>query len=117
MTGVGSLQLTSRACAQIEIYQRLVFDYSIGKPDAKRFMEYVKLPRNAGYVHPEWAKRQKELWHRMAVLDAVALLAIKVHKAARLNQIDTPVAAGVTDTLFPESIRQGKPAKSSPAGK
>ena len=49
-------------------YQRLVFDYSQGKQDAARFMEYVKLPRNVSYIHPDWVKTQKETWRNPANL-------------------------------------------------
>ena len=50
------------------LYQRLVFDYSQGVHDADRFMTYVKLPRRAPYVHPDWARKERELWRHPANL-------------------------------------------------
>jgi hypothetical protein len=50
------------------LYQRLVFDYSQGVHDAKRFMTYVKLPRRAAYIHPDWARKESTLWRHPANL-------------------------------------------------
>ncbi|MCH2062291.1 MAG: hypothetical protein MK194_01055, partial [Roseibacillus sp.] len=50
------------------LYQRLVFDYSQGVHDADRFMTYVKLPRRVSYVHPDWARKERELWRHPANL-------------------------------------------------
>ncbi len=50
------------------LYQRLVFDYSRGVHDANRFMTYVKLPRQVSYVHPDWARNERELWRHPANL-------------------------------------------------
>lgn len=50
------------------LYQRLVFDYSQGVHDANRFMTYVKLPRQVPYVHPDWARNERELWRHPANL-------------------------------------------------
>ncbi len=50
------------------LYQRLVFDHSQGAHDANRFMTYVKLPRRVPYVHPDWARKESELWRHPANL-------------------------------------------------
>jgi len=39
------------------LFQRLDFDRSRGVYDKARFLEYLKLPRNAGYVNPLYLKR------------------------------------------------------------
>ena len=48
--------------------QRLIFDYSQGKSEAVRFMDYVKLPRTASYIHPDWPKNHKSDWRTPANL-------------------------------------------------
>ena len=50
------------------LYQRLVYDHSRGVHHAARFMEYVKLPRNVPYIHPDWPKKHKEDWRSPANL-------------------------------------------------
>ena len=48
--------------------QRLIFDYSQGNYQAARFMDYVKLPRTASYIHPDWPKNHKSDWRTPANL-------------------------------------------------
>lgn len=48
------------------LYQRLQHDRSIGVRDAKRFLTYVKLPRNVGYIRPEWRRNDKDAWRHAA---------------------------------------------------
>ena len=50
------------------LYQRLVFDYSQGIYNANRFMSYVKLPRRASHIHPEWPRKESTLWRHPANL-------------------------------------------------
>ena len=41
------------------LYQRLLFDRSVGLYDRERFMEYIKLPREASYIETKY-HRQRE---------------------------------------------------------
>lgn len=38
------------------LYQRLEFDRSHGKYDKNRFLEYIRLPRNVGYINADYMK-------------------------------------------------------------
>ena len=40
------------------LYQRLVFDQQAGQYDKTTFMEYIKLPRRAGYMDSDYMKRE-----------------------------------------------------------
>ena len=46
------------------LYHRLAFDETQGQYDKDRFMEYLKLPRNVGYVNPNYVGRQEHRNHR-----------------------------------------------------
>ena len=41
------------------LYHRLVFDRSVGVYDRERFMEYIKLPREASYIQPDYHRQRK----------------------------------------------------------
>ena len=45
------------------LYRRLVFDRSQGVYDKQRFMTYIKLPRNAGYMNAEFMKQEESRRH------------------------------------------------------
>lgn len=49
------------------LYQRLLFDHALGEHDHDRFLTYLKLPRNVGYIRSEWRK-QREVWRTPADL-------------------------------------------------
>ena len=38
------------------LYHRLRHDWKLGRPDERRFGEYLRLPREARYVNPDWLK-------------------------------------------------------------
>ena len=44
------------------LYQRLAHDRATGNINAARFLTYVKLPRNASYIRPEWRKELGGDW-------------------------------------------------------
>lgn len=48
------------------LYQRLGHDRSRGVHDEKRFMTYVKLPRQASYIRPAWRKEVAKAWEHPA---------------------------------------------------
>ncbi len=50
------------------LYQRLVHDRALGKESEERFLAYLKLPRNVGYLCPHWRKREPEVWRYRANL-------------------------------------------------
>jgi len=39
------------------LYQRLTHDRALGNYDKDRFMEYIRIPRSAGYVNPKYLER------------------------------------------------------------
>ncbi len=42
------------------LYNRLTHDLALGKYDLDRFMEYIKLPRNVGYMNNDYLKAARE---------------------------------------------------------
>ncbi len=40
------------------LHHRLVHDLALGKPDRERFMAYLRLPRDSGYVNPKYLRRR-----------------------------------------------------------
>ena len=47
------------------LYRRLVHDRALGVWDAERFMTYIKLPRQAVYVRPEYLRKHPDRGHRV----------------------------------------------------
>lgn len=50
------------------LYQRLAHDRAAGKEDEKRFLQYLALPRNVGYLNPKWREKEPALWRHPANL-------------------------------------------------
>ncbi len=46
------------------LYQQLVLDRQLGTYDVKKFQEYLKLPRSAGYVNREYLSRKEHRDHQ-----------------------------------------------------
>jgi len=40
------------------LHHRLLFDLKRGRPDRGLFLEYLRLPRQAGYVNPKWLEKR-----------------------------------------------------------
>jgi hypothetical protein len=81
------------------LYRRLVLDRSQGVYDAQRFMEYLKLPRNAFYVNRQYLKdanRVRYLVNLNANFSAVTLLPV-------VGQ-DEPLVRSYLDHFFVDSI-------------
>ncbi|MDA1139938.1 MAG: hypothetical protein O3B01_15290 [Planctomycetota bacterium] len=51
---VGKLPPSQNSLKANILYQRLVFDESLGNYDKQRFVEYLKLPRPVHYIRPEY---------------------------------------------------------------
>ena len=41
------------------LHHRLLHDLALGRPDRKRFLDYLRLPRRADYVNPDFVKRSR----------------------------------------------------------
>ncbi|MFC1806097.1 hypothetical protein ACFL09_03865 [Planctomycetota bacterium] len=61
---VGKLAPVHNSLKVNVLYQRLVHDRALGVYDKDRFMAYIKLPRNVGYVNPKWAEQVEYRRHR-----------------------------------------------------
>ena len=49
-------------------FQRLVHDRALGQENAKRFLDYLSLPRAVSYTNPEWRKNEPASWRYPANL-------------------------------------------------
>jgi hypothetical protein len=80
------------------LYRRLVLDRSQGVYDVQRFMTYLKLPRNAFYVNPQYIKdanRNRYLVNLNANYSAITLLPV-------VGQ-DEPLIRSYLDHFFVDS--------------
>ncbi|MBT4694694.1 MAG: hypothetical protein HOB73_15265 [Planctomycetaceae bacterium] len=81
------------------LYRRLVLDRSQGVYNAERFMAYLKLPRNAFYVNPEYvkdAKRNRYLVNFNANYSPITLLPTVGR--------DEPLIRSYLDHFFTDSV-------------
>ena len=61
---VGKLPPSQNSIKAHVLYRRLDFDRSTDTWSKERFMEYIKLPRNAYYINPKYLQRKEHQHHR-----------------------------------------------------